>query len=46
MGGDEAESQKRTPALCFPNANFADFICEGNDVNFLASFIVPAMALI
>lgn len=46
MGGDEAESQKRTPVLYFPNANFADLIFEGNDVNFLASFIVSAMALI
>lgn len=36
-------SQKRMSVLCVPNANFADSNFDGNDVNFLASFIVPAM---
>lgn len=39
-------SQKRLSVLCVPDANFADLNCDGNDVNCLASFIVPAMVLI
>lgn len=32
--------------LCIPNANSADSSFDGNDVNLLASFMVPAMVLI